>query len=199
MYGDVETISEYTYNENGNELSYTRLILKNNEWVKTEERKLINEEMKTIFTILNNQDGTFDQSFEYAYDDKGNKISEKNIVYKNDEIDINRIFIYDEAGNIITETYYRYENSEWVYDTKHEYTYDTNRNRTNVLDYIYLNNEWVKIYEGKLINEEIKTIFTIKRNQDGEFNYKYEYTYDEKGNELTQAYYKYENGEWVKY
>lgn len=61
----------------------------------------------------------------------------------------------------------------------------------------YINNEWVKKLEYITINGEKKDIYSISQNQYGEFLYKYETTYDDKGNVLSLVLSSYDNGNWV--
>ena len=61
----------------------------------------------------------------------------------------------------------------------------------------YINNEWVKILELITINGEKQDIYRISQNQYGEFLYKYETTYDDKGNVLSLVLSSYDNGNWV--
>lgn len=199
-YGTAETISEYTYDESGNELSYICFVFINNEWVKITESRCINDNpiLKDVYDLRFNQDGTFAQSFEYTYDENGNIISTTNIVYTNNEIDYKRVDICDEKGKILTETYYNYENNTWVYSTKWEYTYDESGNKLSYTSFSFINNEWVKIYEGKLINGEMKVLFRIWLNQDGSFYQKGEYTYDESGQKTSETYYEFINNKWLK-
>lgn len=61
----------------------------------------------------------------------------------------------------------------------------------------YINNEWVKKSEYITINGEKKEIYSINQNQNGEFLYKNETTYDDKGNALSFVLSSYDNGNWV--
>ena len=84
-----------------------------------------------------------------------------------------------------------------TFRSKYEYTYDANGNQLTRIRSDYKNNEWIKTNESIYINGEAKTIFLLCFNPDDTFSSKYEYTYDEKGNELSYIRSVYENNAWV--
>ena len=84
-----------------------------------------------------------------------------------------------------------------TFRSKYEYTYDANGKKSTETCSKYKNNEWIKTNESIYINGEAKIIYWVSFNLDGTFKSKYEYTYDESGNQLTETRYDYIDGNWV--
>ena len=84
-----------------------------------------------------------------------------------------------------------------TFRSKTEYTYDANGKKSTETYSRYINNEWIKTNESIYFYGEAKLIFSLYLNPDGTFSSKYEYTYDEKGNELSIINSEYENNAWV--
>ena len=114
--GTFKRKSEYTYDANGNRLTYTYSEYKNNEWIKTNESIFINGDAKIIYSVSFNSDDTFKSKEEYTYDANGNEL---------------------------TSTHSEYKNNAWVYYAKYEYTYDNDGNRLTETRYDYINGNWV--------------------------------------------------------
>ena len=107
-------------------------------------------------------------------------------------------YIYDDSGNLLTQADSKYENNAWVYTYKSEYTYNANGKKSTETYSRYINNEWIKIEKNIFINGKSKHIYLLYLNSDGTFRSKYEYTYDEKGNELSFISSRYENNVLIK-
>ena len=84
-----------------------------------------------------------------------------------------------------------------TFRSKYEYTYDANGKKSTETYSRYINNEWIKINESIYFYGVAKRIFSLYLNPDDTFKSKYEYTYDEKGNELSIISSEYENNAWV--
>ena len=186
---------EYTYDADGNNLTWTILKYVNNEWVVSQECRAINGNLERTYLLQFNDDNTFDSKYEWTYDANGAKATETRYVYlkgewvkADDSIFINGEgkYVYslrfDEKGN---------------YDRKFESTYDEDGTELTSISSKFINNEWVKLRETKIINGESKQLYSLQLNDDNTFASKFEYTYDENGKKLTSKYSKYINDEWV--
>ena len=142
----------------------------NNEWIKIEEKVEVNNNLYATFRITFNDDDSFDEKFEYTYDDN---------------------------WEVLTVTTSKYINNEWLYNFKSEVgRYGVNTTYT-AKKYKYIDGDWVLIEENTYINDRLKSILKITFNDDESFDSKIEYTYDDNGNELNHLSYNYVNGSWV--
>lgn len=150
--------------------------------------------------------------FELGYDEYGNPVyTSKNVVgnftasdllgagiYPTDCGALPSIYEYDERGNVIRKTREDFDGSVMSYT---EYTYDKNN---NILTQVTFNKDF------SLTIPTIKYEYTYDQNNNciveleysyGELEWKTEYTYDKKGNEVKAEYYE-GNGEscgWEEY
>nr|MCR4898268.1 hypothetical protein [Acholeplasmatales bacterium] len=217
---------EYTRDENGNLVASKRFNYINNEWILVTHNVYINGEEKNVYFIAFKDDNTFNSKDETSYDENGNVLTWTETKYINGEWinDFKRECTYDENGNKLTCIDYKYINNDWVkicdiktinghmktmleinfnangeYESKCVYTYDENGNELTEIKSKYSNNEWVEVSNCFYINGERKTTYYLSFNQDGTFNSKYEYAYDNSGNTLTSICSKYSNNEWTYY
>ncbi len=187
--------SEYTYDDNGNQLTKLEYKYINDEWIKVKECKYINNEEKQIYNISFNLDGMFSTKSEYTYDESGNRLTRAYSKYINDEWVkyLESKYIGDEEKTLYSISF----NSEDEFDYKIEYTYDENGNRLTDTYSKYINDQWVKYTEYKYINNERKTVYETYSKLDGTFDRRYEYTFDDKGNQLSYMLSMYKNNSWT--
>ena len=118
------------------------------------------------------------------------------------------IFSYDDSGNYIQYVNYfwdEYDNA-WKGSMKKEYAYDANRNITLVIyyDWDYDNNDWIissqEDFEYDAGGNVTMYVYAYWYDNVLIVKYKHEFTYDPKGNEMTNTRYDwdYENNEWIK-
>ena len=219
---------EKTFDVNGNELSKTTSKYINNEWVKIFETKQLTENLALItYEVSFNEDGTFNSKTECTYSDDYKDRVEIEFKYINNQwvYDTKDEFTYsDDFSNFIYHKTSKYINNEWVkvgesrrvngeekllvqgaytgsnwtLTGKTEFTYDDNWNLSTETSYRLTNGQWEKSKEFKYINGVRKTILSISYKEDGTFDSKTENTYDDNWNVLTEAYYIYKNGAWIK-
>ena len=173
---------EYTYDENGNQLSYT-VYFWHNGWVF---------HSKSIYSydawgnLLSETSYKWDQStrtlleyltIEYTYDENGNQLSDLQC-YSSGEC-MKWVYTYDAQGRVLSAILRSKDQSSevWKERTKWVYTYDEQGNLLSFIGYFWISdiNAWI-------------------------VNFKYEYTYDENGNRLSMTlyYWKYDTEEWVE-
>lgn len=172
--GSLSKKEEYTYDLDGNPLSYSYSKYFKNEWVKVREFIWYSNQ-KCIVYELELDDDSFYTKNEYTYDANGNPLANIYSMYQNNGWKY--IFKYerkyDEGTNNVTSAiYYKHNNVEWVYSEKTEYTYNENNECITVIKSSYKNKEW-------------------------EYTNKWEYTYDEAGNKTNTLEYSYSDGGWV--
>lgn len=199
MYKDILSKNEYTYDENGNELTevFSRYIndsfvyeekrehtykdngdvlteiyseFRDGAWVKMQECKYINGNCIDIYVIGTNENNEFEDKYERTINDNGDTL----------------VYLYSE-----------YVNNTWVDTYKNEFEYDSNNNISLERTLMFINGAWDKTYEYIVINGQDLTTCETSTNLQGEYTDKYEYTYDENGNLLTTTHYIYDNGNWV--
>ena len=113
-------IDEYTYDDEGNELTYKKTSYLNGEWIKTYESIYINNVQKVLYSIKTKADGSLLYRIVYQYDDEGNELSEEVSRYVNNdwEYHYKYEYTYDSNGVKLTETYSVFTNGEWIVQTK---------------------------------------------------------------------------------
>ena len=163
--------------DDGTTLAKISYRLIENEWVKTSESKLINEELREVYVIALDSYDRIVSKYEALYDELGNLVNEERnyYVYEKEYVEegvyktIKRT--YDDNNKLLNDLeiyYYDGKVGQMV-----EKTYDDNGNMVAGIASEYVNNEWV-------------------------LSAKYEATYDEFGNIASEKKYIYENGEWVE-
>ena len=194
---------EYTYDENGNELTYTYSKYINDAWVRIAESIYINGEEKEVYSLYLNSDDTFNYKYEYTYDENGNRLTNTYSEYINNEwVNTSKWeYTYDENGNQLTSIYSEYIDNAWVDTKKWEYTYDENGNVLTETYLKYIDNVWVYIYKYEYTYDEngnrLTNTYSEYINNEGVDTSKWEYTYDENGNQLTSIYSEYIDNAWV--
>ncbi len=106
---------------------------------------------KQIIRYPNDPDS--DYSYEYSYDEKGNKTEERE--YHSKTIRIKKTFTYNDKGNLLSDISYQYTDGKIeIPDSKYEYDYNDKNLRTQSRVYQYYNNVWTLrnkrdyIYDG---------------------------------------------------
>ncbi len=189
------SLEEYTYDEDGNFLTEKYSLYINDEWVKSREYIYINHERKNIYSMSLKTDGTFDSKWEGTYDDEGNQLTAKTSRYINN--DWVRTAEYKYINGETKAIFILYISDEGTFIFKDEYTYDDDGNLLSEIDSKYVNNEWLKVYESRRINNVVKTIYQLKyANDEGTYDCKEEYTYDDNGNELTHTVFYFDSSNW---
>lgn len=151
-----EEKKEYTYDEKGNKVTYSLFKLINDEYVKIVEFKYFNNEEKLVYSLILNEDNSFNRKSEYTYDSKGN-----------------------EVNSIIS----KYVDGLLEYEIKNEFTCDEKGNRLIYNQYIFKNGKWEMSHGWLYVNGKERKAFDVYTNDSGTF--KDEYTYDENGNKTT--------------
>lgn len=198
---------EFTYDENGNELTMTTFTYSNDQWVYDYKLEFEYDENgnRTLFRVSNYIDGNwvYDYKYDYTYYDEENKVT--NIVSSFDNNQWSYITKYDEEfdknGNIIVCIISLYRNGKWVYNEKTERTYDENRNVLTEFTSSYNNNQWdcYKKIEFKYNDYGYIILEITYHYNNGKWVYyeKRECIYDENGYVLTYKTYMYEDGKWI--
>jgi len=166
----VETIDEYTYDENGNELTNKRSVLAEGKW--------------TIY--------------ESIYNNGESRLNRKTCLKTDNTFDFKCEYTYDENGKLLNEIEYTYTNDEWVYSKKTEYTYDDKGDKSNKKEYLYRSGQWLLRHEYIYINNEEKEVLVIVY-KGVEYKSKTEYKYDENGNMVESIDYNFNYGDWQSY
>ncbi len=186
--------SEKTYDESGSALTLIESRYLNNEWVKISEDKYINGEEKNVYSVYVDVDGKITGKNEYTYDENGNELSGSYFKYSNNEwIEESGFITFNGERKRTRDVYYE----DGILNQIHEYAYDENGNQVKEVVSSLINNEWVKISEYKRINGELKPVLYYLFNNDGSISSKNEQTYDEFGNTLTGLTLKYLNNSWI--
>lgn len=214
---------EYKYDDNGNEVWYYKISTSNGVATYTEElsRKydgngnviefqqvrdyndgsIVSEKFEYKYNehgdhtemILTNNSGIFTRTWEYQYDNKGNKTNVEE--YFNGVLQGKRTIQYDEQGNATKEETYSFNIStnEFGLTSKTEYTYDGNTK--NFIEEIYSNdgteNHSVVIVFTDSKREKIKNQTTKITYTDGRTNNSEEkYSYDNEGHLTLYEWYR---------
>ncbi len=184
--GDVDTVSVYSYDSDGNRLS-----------------------KKTDIGV----DGSIDTLYTYTYDSNSNLLSEKREYRANNGINDLTIYTYDGNANRLSKEYDRYADGK--IDHVEIYTYDTSGNRLTaesdrepdgvtdskvIYSYDVNGNRLSEEYDDNADGiAESKVINTYNNNGnllskkfdrgvDGVINFQYSYTYDNDKNLLSETY-----------
>lgn len=209
------------HDENDNILSKTYSKYVNEKWVILKESKSIQNNEVVLYSIALDQNGSFTFRYDYTYNEEGHRLTKteshfvsnewvktREMIYINNEEEIiysiafnadnsfssKTEYTYDENGKILSETQSFFKDNEFVYTYKDEYEYNGLDNEIRSR-YEYINNNWVLLSKKKNSKYDL---FHIYLNNDGSFESKHEYTYDDDNNLLTHAISKYLNNEWVK-
>ena len=218
---------EYTYDDNNNMLTEIRYQYINGEWVKISEYVYINNNAKKIYSLTLNADNTFNKlglstydengneivyitakyvdgswvynyKYEYGYNEKGLRTSEKVTKYVNNVGEYYEMYEYDynDESKKILKIYSIYNEGKWVYKYKYEYIYEDDI-VVNEIDSDYINGEWIVTRGYSLVNSKLKLQYVITLNSDNSFDQKIEYTYNDDVVLYITTCSKYKDGEWV--
>ena len=195
----------------------------NNEWVVEQIVNCINEKDYVIYQLGYDELLNLYYKLEYTYDDNGNELTEIQSILKNDSwvYEIKTEYAYDANGNMTNSKEFAYHNNEWIkieenikygndlklvyslvlkedgtYYSKTERTYDDNGKQLTFTYSRFINNEWVIENKTNTIKNREYVVLDLKYNEDGSFNLKYEYEYDDNGELLSRKESKYINNEW---
>ncbi len=188
--------NEYTYDDNGNQLSSVSYYYINNEWVLHSKYEYTydengNELIAVIYDTLKST------KFEYTYDEKGYLLTEVEYTYSDNEwiFKTKEEFYYNSNGKKISEEKYNYIDNSWVGDSKFEYAYNSNGRKISESKYNYINNSWVSDSKFEYTyNSNGKTISVVKYNYND--NSKIEQIYNEEGLLITETKSSYSDNEW---
>jgi len=193
---------EYSYDSVGNISLFTQY-----QFVDTLNQWIGNDKYKYTYDSIGNQtsrteswhqyNGWFVANMDiYSYDSIGNKISDfiydsgNNTWYPRRKVE----YSYDSIGNIILETHsdYLWEPDQWILDGsyKYEYTYNSNRQYTNLLHYYwnYITEQWVGDFQAEYIyginGKQASHIYYLLDSTSNQLVTadKVEYAYDSNGN-----------------
>ena len=191
---------KYSYNLEDNDLSKKIYSEYENEFSNSNYNNfLINCTKKTsdyqtsyeylTFTIVLNNDGSFKEKI--VIKDKVKTIYK----YINDSwIKTDEIIYIDGKEKITFNISFNLDDGS--FKNKFENTYDDKGNKLTKTEYEYINNEWIKTIEKKYINGKDCILYYV-RKLDGSFKEKYESTYDDNGNKLTEVKYECFGNEWM--
>jgi hypothetical protein len=189
--------NEYTYDENGNRLTWVASEFRDNIWYYITKKVTTYNKDNNILTddsfMHNGLDWEYKTQVKCTYNDNGKIASQTVIEYTNGKYKSKTESLYDINGNLLNKVESNYENNAWVFETKEENTYDAEGNKLTKIESKFIDNNWVKIRE---FNKE-HIVYILNFKEDGSFNYIIEYTYDANGKELTEIYSYYENSNWV--
>lgn len=149
---------------------------------------------------------------EYTYDKNGNITSHVGYIRIGGKYYIDKSeYTYDENGNLTWYACYSWNSSEnrWVgSDYAYEYHYDDSGTRTWSVTYRWdsTNDQWKEYLsygETKSVvtnnerGQEISEVYYRWQNDKWTEYSKYEYTYDEQGNRTLDVYYNWQDDQWV--
>jgi len=171
----------YSYDSNGK-----RTLVFREEWIDSD---WVNYERKT-----------------YTYDNNGRRTSylhELLEAYPWDASDSQYGYIYNSDGNIIIEQskYWDDDYSEWVDDSKSNYTYDINGSLTLQLGLSWFESGWVnndlRIYANDSTGNRISTLLQQWDNSDWVNRFQNIYTHDSNGNITSTVNMDWDDSTWV--
>ncbi len=151
---------------NGNFISEVMSNYINNEWIRVSEFKYYNGEKLRTYELVLNNDGSINHETINNYDENGNRLSYTWTAFVNNSYSSKDESILSEGKNLYR-TYYKYIDGEWVKTKKEIY-----------------------------INDEKYDLYLINFDRDGNFQNRYEYTYDDQGNKLSEIYSKFNGTLW---
>ncbi len=207
---------EYTYDEEGYQLSFTYSSLNyNNEWVvsdRTKREYSYDDNGIRIgfmeYGYLAEYDVWYEKSrYEWTYDAAGNRTSELRYVKREGNWnEFSKIdWTYEAAGHMLSEVYSDWNTwiNDWEFYHKYEYSYD---------EYGYQNSYMYSYWTGSAWHDESKYIYTNRADgtRIASENYTYnsasdslepqrrsEELYDEKGRYVGYKNYKWSNDDWA--
>ena len=189
--------TEKTYDEAGSTLTSIESKYVNNEWITTSKYKYINGEAKNTYSLFFKDDGSFNSKNERTYDENGNELT--GIVYRyiDNKWEKTQEWIYINGES--KDTYVTYYDNDGKMIQTQEYTYDEFGNKLTVVVSQLINDEWITTSKYKYINGETKCIYSLYFKDDGSFDEKREGTYDENDNLISFLCSFYIDNKWVSY
>lgn len=206
---------KYTYDENGNEVYYSRINAQGENYWKEYTYNENGNKTYSISSMVTREEYTYDENenlihhitwnkdikyteIEYEYDDNGKRIYVESELFRPGEDNVVwQKYTYDENGNSI---YCEYSTGDWIktiHDEKGNRIYQEN-SLNSWHKWIYDENKNLTCYENSQGFQEKYTYdenenLVYKEDSKGRWE---KYTYDENGN---KTYFKNSDGKWEKY
>ena len=188
----IKSKKEYTYDDNGIELTCVEYDYKNDEWVRTRE----SYKKKEVYSIFFKQDN-INCVNETTYDEDGKKLKQVATYYKNNEFSMKEERKFDENENLLSLTNFEYLNNEWLKRSECVFISE----KSYLIYYATFNvDNSIKYVDEYTYNEngtKTSCITTFYKNNEYDHKEKFEYEYNENGQKISELHSNYENNEWV--
>ena len=206
---DANRRYSYTYDNNGNELTYLIELGANNVWTNSERYSSIYDDNGNILNYLHEewQNAAWMNYLRttYSYDNNGNELTFLQERWANNTW-VNRIkysYTYDTNGNELTYLHEDWQDNAWVNNEKYSSTYYNNGNKLTSTKEVWLNNKWIISFrETFTYNNKGEMLTLLLEGWSGNMwvnNVLHTYTFDDKGNQLTWLVTSWSNNSWVNF
>lgn len=197
----------FTYDSQGNILSYFREDGSNEQWVNYFMRSMTYDNAGNMLTNLLEtwNDGQWVNSSRSSkvFDQMGNMLEDFQETWKDGQwVNSMRFtFTYDNEGNNLTSQVESWQEEQWVKLFQVNYTYDQYGNRLNYVSEQWGGEQWVKTFRGTYTYDNAGNMLTsqIDRWTDGQWvnTSRDTFTYDNEGNLLTYLSESWTDEQWV--
>jgi len=180
----INSLGTYTYDNDGNRLSYLRQNWDGSDWVNdrlyTYTYDNDGNQLSYLRQIWDGSDWVNYRQYTYTYDNDGNQLSYLGQNWDGSDWvnDFQYTFTYDNDGNLLSYLNQNRDGSDWVNDWQYIYTYDNDGNQLSWLHQNWDGSDWVNdwysfhIYQPILVNVVINEIMNNPSNvsdSDGEW------------------------------
>lgn len=201
----------YLYDDNGNMIVEYGYEMEGDTWEFDSKYEYTydsnnNQTSETYYSYSGNQ-VSYSWKEEYIYDANNQKIGELDYDWQDNEwklwSEVTFEYTFDELDRLTCCTGYEVKDGDKSLLSRIEYTYDDHGNLSKEINYLYYYDRWKiqDMVECTYDSMGHQTSRTYSYDSYGGMTYdgKDEFVYDENWNIIGSTYYRWRNGEWVKY